>query len=97
MMDFGPSIETILMYLLGGAIFLSAIFFLVSKNLILSLIILSILTNLVFFPDAVSNSLWFRVYDILWLQYFSVFIWPILNILFIIWYVRTKKRGAMGV
>lgn len=85
------------MYLLGGAIFLSAIFFLVSKNLILSLIILSILTNLVFFPDAVSNSLWFRVYDILWLQYFSVFIWPILNILFIIWYVRTKKRGAMGV
>lgn len=92
MIDIGPSIETILLYLFCGAVFSSLIFLLVSRNLFLSLIVLSILTNLVFFPDAISNSLWFRIYNVQWFRYFSVFVWPIINIFLIIWYVWKKKR-----
>ena len=92
MIDIGLSEEVALLYLVGGAVLFSVVFFLVSKRMILSLFILSLLTNAVFFLGVISRSVIFQVYNIQWFQYFSVFIWPIINVFLIIWYVWKKKR-----
>lgn len=92
MCDICPSDGVILGYLIGISVFLSLIFFAVSKNKLLSLLIFSVLVNSIFLFAVFLRSLFFRIYGVEWLQYFAVFLWPIINIIFIIWYVRNKKK-----
>lgn len=83
-------------YILGFLLIVAVIVFLVtlslSKNKKLSLIVLSCGLNGAFFLIAFFGSGAFFIYDTLWLAKFSLFIWPIINIIFIIWYVRNKKH-----
>lgn len=87
-----PSDLVVLSWLFGILIFVVFFVFLRTKNAHLSLLIFSIFSNILILIPFLSRSLIFRIYHIEWLQYFSVFIWPILNIFLIIRYVRTKKR-----
>ncbi len=77
-------------FLLGISIIISLIVFALAKRKLLSLIIFSLLGNLSFFLNFGSDM--FDFYKIVWLLYFSVFIWPIINIFLIIYYVRTRPR-----
>ena len=74
--------------MLGGYaffMFLVAFFYYVrSKNVSRSMLIFSVGFNLILFVEAFGNSAWFRIYNLEWLQYFSLFIWPFLNIFFIV-------------
>ena len=65
-------------------------FYLRARDILKSILIFSIGTNFIFFLEAANNSFWFRSYHVEWLQYFSLFIWPVINISLIIWYVRKK-------
>lgn len=92
MCDVCPSDGVVLSYLIGVSVFLSLIIFAVSKNKLLPLLIFSVLVNGIFLFAILLRSLFFRIYGVEWLQYFSVFLWPLINIIFIIWYVRNKKH-----
>jgi hypothetical protein len=63
----------------------------ISKKWLLSLTIFSILGNLSLLINL--GSFMFDVYGIKWLQYFSLFIWPIINIFLIVLYRRKKKQA----
>jgi hypothetical protein len=62
------------------------------NNKILALIVPSVLLGIFLFLISISGSLIFRVYNIEWLQYFAIFIWPIINIILIVFYVHKKKQ-----
>lgn len=70
---------------------ISSGYYLRARNMLVSVLIFSIGMNVVLFLEAMDNSFWLREYHLQWLQYFSLFIWPIINIFLIIWYVRKKK------
>lgn len=56
-----------------------------SRRKILSLFVFSSLANLSVYLTYAIGSLVFRFYDLRWLQDFSIYIWPIINlILFVI-------------
>lgn len=81
---------------IGGIIFIvflvSIFSYIRSKKLFRSALLFSVGVNIILLIDALGNSLWFRIYNVEWLQYFAVFLWPLINIIFIIWYVRSKKQ-----
>lgn len=87
-----PSDISVILWLSVAAIIFTYVFFLKYKNKHLSFVILSVLLNVVFFLASISGSLIFRIYRIEWLQYLSVFVWPIINIMFIFFYVKKKNR-----
>ena len=62
------------------------------KNIIQALIWMSILTNLNFLQVVTSNSRMFYEYNIQWMNYFSLFIWPAINIFLIVKYFRSRKN-----
>lgn len=62
-----------------------------SKKWFLGLIVFSILGNLSFLINIGSRM--FVSYDMKWLGYFSLFLWPFLNIFFIIKYRKIKNEG----
>ncbi len=72
-------------------LFISLLVFLKTKKLFLSVIIFLVGINIVLLLESFNNSIWFRAYNLEWLQYFSLFIWPVINIILVIWYVRRKK------
>ena len=92
MLFFGdPSIDLwITIFLIGVSLIISLIVFALARRKILALIVFSVLVNVSIWLNIGSEM--FASYDIMWLKYFSVFIWPILNILFIIYYIRTKPK-----
>jgi len=92
MLFFGdPSVDLwITGFLIGVSFVVSLVIFALAKRKILALVIFSILCNLSFLINIGSEM--FRVYHIKWLGYFSVFIWPVLNIFLIIWYVKTRPK-----
>jgi len=92
MCDICPSESVIVIYLVGGIVLFSIVFFLMSKKIFLSLVILSLLTNGIFLVAIFLRSPIFQIYHVQWLQYFSLFIWPIFNIFLLIRYVWKKKR-----
>lgn len=63
----------------------------ISKKWFLALIIFSILGNLSFLGNI--GSLMFISYNIKWLQYFSIFIWPFINVALIIIYRKQKNEN----
>jgi len=88
-----PSIDLwITVFLVGVSFIISLVVFALAKRKILALIVFSILVNLSLLLNIGSEM--FRVYHIKWLGYFSILIWPLLNIFFIAYYIRTKpKKG----
>lgn len=63
-----------------------------SKRILIAILIFSFLGNLVFLLDAFTHSEIFRDYGLMWLGYFSFFVWPILNILLTIYFIRTNSK-----
>ncbi|HLM83607.1 MAG TPA: hypothetical protein VK254_00125 [Candidatus Bathyarchaeia archaeon] len=92
MLFFGdPGIDLLITaFLLGVCLIISLIVLALAKRKILALIVFSVLANLSIWLNIGSGM--FGFYSIMWLKYFSVFIWPILNIFLIIYYVRTGAR-----
>lgn len=80
------------MFLLGVAFIASLITLIFVKRKLFSLVLLSILANAVFFTGVFTGSDMFDYYNIVWLLYFSFFIWPVLNIFLIIHYFKTKPK-----
>lgn len=91
MCDICPSDSMVVSYLIGAAFIVSLFFFVIKKKTSFSLIVLSVLINLIFLSALFLKSSFFRAYELEWLQYFSLFIWPVINIILVIWYVRRKK------
>ncbi len=96
-----PSMDLKLtVFLLVAAFIASLVVLIFISRKIFSFLLFSILVNAVFFMGVLTGSNMFDFYNIVWLLYFSFFIWPILNILFIIYYARTgsknKEKPAAG-
>lgn len=81
---------TILLLLVSLVI--SLFILILAKRKLLALVMLSIMSNLVFLADVFTHSEMFRAYGLIWLEIFSFFIWPILNILLIIYYAQTSGK-----
>jgi len=60
-----------------------------SKNLFKTLVVFSVLANLSFLINI--GSFMYLSYELIWLQYFSLLVWPIINIVLIIKYFKNKK------
>lgn len=91
MCDICPGGIELVKFLIYGVFFIALIVFLITKKLLLGTITFLVSSNIVFFLEAANNSLWFRGYHVEWIQYFSLFVWPVISISLIIWYVRKKK------
>ncbi len=87
-----PDDLSIMLWLFGISVIISLFIFIKLKNKALALLALSILSGGILFLASVSGSLIFRIYNIEWLQYFALFIWPIINIILVVFYVRKKKQ-----
>lgn len=87
-----PDDLSVMLWLLGISFFVALFILMKSKNRILALMVFSIFSNTILFLISISGSLIFRIYGVEWLQYFSIFVWPLINIILIIWYVRNKKQ-----
>jgi hypothetical protein len=88
-----PSMDLKLtIFLLGVAIITSLLVLIFIRRKIFSLLLFSILANAVFFMGVTTGSNMFDFYNIVWLLYFSFFIWPILNILLIVYYAKTSPK-----
>ncbi len=92
MLLFGdPSIDLkISIFLLAVSLVIALLVFAIAKRKFLALVVFSILGNLSFLLNIGSEM--FVSYGIKWLGYFSLLVWPIINILLIIYYVRTKPK-----
>jgi len=89
----GPEIDLqIIIFLLGISLLASVSVLIFAKRKILSPVLFSILVNSIFFMAVLTSSDIFDAYNIVWLLYFSVFIWPVLNIVFIVWYASTGAK-----
>lgn len=62
-----------------------------SNNALLSVTVFSVLCNLIVLFVISLKSLIFFTYNLEWFQYFSLLIWPLLNIYLIIKNFQTKK------
>lgn|GEM_PF-1998525 len=80
----------ITIFLLAIALLISLVVLFTSKRKILALLFFSILSNGVFLLGAFLHSEMFRAYRLIWLEVFSLLIWPPLNIFFIFRYFQTK-------
>ncbi len=94
-MFFGSSTMdlNITIFLLIVAFVISLVVLAVTRLKLLSVMIFSILGNLVFLMDIFTRSELFDYYGIKWLGYFSLFIWPILNILLIYYFYKPKNKS----
>lgn len=87
-----PSIDLwITIFLLGVSLLASLIVLAAAKRKFLAIVIFSLLGNLVLLLDILTGSEIFYVYDIRWIFYFSLLIWPLLNIYLIYYYLKSKK------
>ncbi len=82
----------IIIFLLGISLLISLISVYFLKRKVFSIILFSILTNAIFLAAEFTKSDLFDFYNIVWLLYFSVFVWPILNIFLIAYYIRTRPK-----
>lgn len=79
-------------FLLSISLIISLIVLIFSRRKILALVFFSITSNLVFLADAFSHSEMFRAYGLIWLEIFSLLIWPIINIGLIIYYASASPK-----
>ena len=71
--------DTIILIIIS--LLFSLVFYFFRRKLIVSLFVFSLLSNLIIFFQFFTGSLMFRVYDLYWLQDFSRFCWPIINLI----------------
>jgi hypothetical protein len=87
-----PSLDLLISEILLLAAFIIGLFtWAFSRKWFLGLVIFSILGNISFLISVESRM--FYIYNIVWLKYFSLFIWPIINIFLIVLYRRKKKQA----
>jgi hypothetical protein len=80
----------ITLFLLSVSLVVSLIVLFAARRKFLAVITFSVLANISFLANLGSEM--FDYYGIMWLKYFSFFIWPILNIFLIIYYAKTKLK-----
>lgn len=85
-----PSDLSVIIYSSLFFLVLSLVIFFRSKNAILSTIIFSVPSNLVVIFVIFSHSSIFFEFNIQWLEYIALFIWPLLNIYLIIKYFKNR-------
>ncbi len=68
---------------------ISLVVFLVKRNIWLAGMIFSIIGNMAFLLNIGSRM--FQFYHILWMYWISIVVWPLWNLLWIVFYVRNKK------
>jgi hypothetical protein len=86
-----PDDMLVIFWLFGIIAIATLLIFFKTRNKQLSLTIFSVFSNIVLFLASVSGSLIFRIYNIEWLQFLAIFVWPLINIILIVWYARKKK------
>lgn len=87
-----PSFDLSVGFMLFGISIVIAILVLIlTKKRLLSLVIFSVLGNLSFLINIITKSEMFMVYSVVWLEYFSLILWPVINIYLIIKLVKTKN------
>jgi len=85
-----PSVDLLISEtLLAASFIIGLIIWAISKKWFLALIVFSILGNLSFLVNADSRM--FHLYHIIWLKYFSLLIWPFINVALIIIYQKQKN------
>jgi len=88
-----PSRElNVVLILLVVFVFISVFVFIKTKKKINSILIFSLLSNFLFLLISLSGSSLFTIYDLIYFQYFSLFIWPIINLFLIIKYFKSSKK-----
>lgn len=86
-----PSLDLgISLTLLGISVLVAFVFWALTKKKSLALLVFSLLGNLSFLISIESRM--FHIYNIAWLQYGALFIWPILNIYLLINYFSKKNE-----
>jgi len=92
MLFFGdPSVDLrISIFLLVVSFIIALIVLVAAKRKILAIVVFSVLGNLSFLLNIGSEM--FVSYNIKWLGYFSLLIWPILNIFLIVYYAKTRPK-----
>lgn len=70
---------------------ISMVVFLVKRNIWLAGMIFSIIGNMAFLLALLLHSRMFQFYHILWMYSVSIGVWPLCNLLWIVFYVRNKK------
>ncbi len=78
------------LFLLAASFIIALIVWAISRKWFLALIVFSMLGNLSFLVNI--GSMMFDSYNIQWLGYFSLFIWPIINVALIIKYLKIRKN-----
>lgn len=66
----------------------SVIVYAVSKSVKKALVVFSVLANVSFLVNVGSRM--FTFYNLRWLFYFSIFLWPLINMFLVIRYFRKK-------
>lgn len=79
----------ITIFLLAVSFLISLVVLLFSKKIYLAVLVFSVLSNISFLLNIGSEM--FVVYHFLWFGYFSLFIWPLLNIFMIYYLIKYKK------
>ncbi len=83
----------LLMMLVFLAVSLIVLFF--TKRLFLFIFLISLFSNAVWFLNVMTNSRLFKLYNLEWLKFFSIYIWPYINLLLfialIINFIKNKK------
>ena len=94
MLFFGsPKIDLqITIFLLVVSFIISLVVLAAAKRKFLAVVVFSVLGNLSFLLNIGSRM--FTVYHIKWLGYFSLLIWPILNIFLIYYYLKSKNEKS---
>jgi len=87
-----PSFDLSVSLILFSLAFLVAgIIWAITKKRFLALLVFSLLGNLSFLVNI--GSFMFESYDLKWLQYLSLLVWPVLNIYLLINYFSNKNKN----
>jgi len=80
----------ITIFLLALSVVVAVVVFAVSRKIFKTLMWFSILANLSFLVNI--GSFMYLSYNLIWLQYFSLLVWPVINIILIIKYFKNKNE-----
>jgi len=87
-----PSDLVILGVFIVAGIIISILIFLIKKNFVKAILFFSLLSNIAFVILVFAHSLIFTKYNIEWLKYFSMFIWPLINVVLVIIYRKQRDE-----
>lgn len=85
-----PSGASVLLYSLiffGAISFLISIFF---RSVLSFFLSFSFFANILFLGEIFTKSSFFIIYNVEWFAYFSLFVWPIINVVWVFFEYRKK-------